>query len=489
MGFEQTTFGEYAKVQGGNAYKSKDFIEISSNKVLKIKNVRFGTVNYNDSGYISDELAQATKAWQAKEGDILISMTGSGPNAPQSLVGRVARVWKDEPNAWINQRVGRIQLKNEGSIDPDFLFYLLSLPQSQEFLVSNSSGSANQANISGKIIELLPCPKVSYKQSAHIAEIARSLDKKIILNKQTNHTLEKMAQTLFKSWFVDFDPVFDNLLAKVDFKLENLASGFPEALLKRAQKRLLALDDKAKTALLSADLSSEEKSPVETSSEEASQTNIHQHFPSEFEHNEQLGWIPKGWEVSNVGSIAENVFSGGTPNTRKPEYWGGELKWFASGETRNNLILDTAKRITDEGVLNSSTKLSLPGDILIAGAGQGHTRGQTSLNAVETYFNQSVVCIRAEDKRFSNWLFENLHSRYEEMRALSDSHSIRGSLTTKLVSGMKVLVPNISLICFFDDNAKAYLEKNKMILEETATLTKLRDTILPKLISGELQIS
>ena len=236
MAFEQTTFGEFAKVQGGYAYKSKDFIENSSKKVLKIKNVRFGTVNYEDSGYISDELAQDTKAWKANEGDILISMTGSGPNAPQSLVGRVARVWKNEPEAWINQRVGRIQLKNKDTIHSDFLFYLLSLPQSQEFLVSNSSGSANQANISGKIIELLPCPKLSFNQSKYIADIARSLDEKIILNKQTNQTLEQMAQTLFKSWFVDFDPVFDNLLVKVDFKLENLASDFPAELLKKAEK-------------------------------------------------------------------------------------------------------------------------------------------------------------------------------------------------------------------------------------------------------------
>ena len=293
MGFEKTTFGEYAKVQGGNAYKSKDFIEKSLNKVLKIKNVRFGTVSYDDSGYISDELAQATIAWQAKEGDILISMTGSGPNAPQSLVGRVARVWKGEPASWINQRVGRIQLKNEGSIHPDFLFYLLSLPQSQEFLVSNSSGSANQANISGKIIEMLPCPKISFNQSQYIAEIGRSLDEKIILNRQTNQTLEQMAQTLFKSWFVDFDPVFDNLLAKANYQLENLPADFPEELCPKAVTRLAALS--ARTTAL------EHESERLASGNEIDNAALpHPDFPSAFEYNEQLGWVPLEWDVKSV---------------------------------------------------------------------------------------------------------------------------------------------------------------------------------------------
>ena len=198
MAFNLTTLSEYAKVQGGFAYKSKDFIEYSENRVLKIKNVRFGTVSYDEPAYISDEIAQSTEAWSTKEGDILISMTGSGPNAPQSLVGRVARVWANEPQSYINQRVGRIQLLEEGKVHPDFLFYLLSLPQSQDFLVSNSSGSANQANISGKIIGLLPCPEVTYEESESIANRIISIpmhpylnevDQELIINRINSFSL------------------------------------------------------------------------------------------------------------------------------------------------------------------------------------------------------------------------------------------------------------------------------------------------------------
>lgn len=133
MGFEMGTLGDYIKVQGGFAYKSKDFQDSGANKVLKIKNVRFGHVDYGDTAYISDTLAKETQAWSTNEGDILISMTGSGPNAPQSLVGRVARVWENEDKAWINQRVGRIVLRKENTINPDFVYYLLSQKSSQDF--------------------------------------------------------------------------------------------------------------------------------------------------------------------------------------------------------------------------------------------------------------------------------------------------------------------------------------------------------------------
>ncbi|WP_083615638.1 restriction endonuclease subunit S [Thalassolituus oleivorans] len=219
MTFDWTTLGEYARVQGGYAYKSNDFTESGVCPVLKIKNVRVCTVDYSETSFISEEIANDTFEWRTKEGDILISMTGSGPNAPQSLVGRVARVWGDEPEAWINQRVGRLVLNQEDLIHPDFLFYILSSQSSQDFLVSNSSGSANQANISGKTIESLPCPKIEYNLSANIAKTLRNFDQKIILNRQINQTLESMAQAIFQSWFVDFDPVKAKIAASEQWQI------------------------------------------------------------------------------------------------------------------------------------------------------------------------------------------------------------------------------------------------------------------------------
>jgi len=516
MGFEQTTFGEYAKVQGGNAYKSKDFIEKSSNKVLKIKNVRFGTVNYDDSGYISDELAEATKAWQAKEGDILISMTGSGPNAPQSLVGRVARVWKDEPAAWINQRVGRIQLKDEGMIHPDFLFYLLSLPQSQEFLVSNSSGSANQANISGKIIELLPCPKVTFNQSKSIADIARSLDEKIILNNQTNQTLEQMAQALFKSWFVDFDPVFDNLLASADFKLENLETSLPDELQQKAQRRLAALNSlenaaECKASLIALAHELQALSAIKEATKEATQSavqaaetpvkanlnanpnilaqhaNTHAYFPNEFEHNEQLGWIPKGWSAFSAED--EFVVKGGsTPSTKNPDFWeGGDIHWTSPKDLSGNttkIMLDTSRKITSAGLKKITSGL-LPIDTVLMSSRA--PVGYLALAKVPVAINQGYIAITDAKTLSSEYTIQWLNSVMDEIKGISGGTTF-AEISKKTFKSIQLVIPSKKAVEAYTEITKMYYERITACVQEINTLTETRDYLLPKLISGELQI-
>lgn len=313
-------------------------------------------------------------------------------------------------------------------------------------------------NLNTSILREIPLIIPPFEPMNFIGKLWMDLNKKLLLNRKINQTLEQMSQTLFKSWFMDFDPVIDNAL--------DAGNPIPEALQPRAELRQKVRN--------SADFK-----PLPTE--------IRSLFPSEFEETE-LGWVPKGWKIDNIGGLSDKIFSGGTPNTSTEEYWNGALNWFSSGETRNALIIETEKKITATGVKNSSTRLSVAGDILIASAGQGHTRGQTSLNTIDTYINQSVVCIRPIKPSYSTWLYFNLSSRYTEMRAISDSHSIRGSLTTKLISSMKVASPTDELISLFDINCSVFISKIKNNLELSRELKKLRDTLLPKLISGELSL-
>lgn len=336
---------------------------------------------------------------------------------------------------------------------PRFVYYLLKSIDFSQFNVGSGVPTLNRNHLSGVLVA-----DTSYSYEKEVSNVIGILDDKINLNKKINQTLEQMSQTLFKSWFVDFDPVIDNAL--------DAGNPIPEALQSRAELRQKVRN--------SADF---KPLPAE----------IRSLFPSEFEETE-LGWVPKGWKIDNIGGLSDKIFSGGTPNTSTEEYWNGALNWFSSGETRNALIIETEKKITATGVKNSSTRLSVAGDILIASAGQGHTRGQTSLNTIDTYINQSVVCIRPIKPSYSTWLYFNLSSRYTEMRAISDSHSIRGSLTTKLISSMKVASPTDELISLFDINCSVFISKIKNNLELNRELKKLRDTLLPKLISGELSL-
>ena len=142
--------------------------------------------------------------------------------------------------------------------------------------------------------------------------------------------------------------------------------------------------------------------------------------------------------------VTNRIFSGGTPSTTNQEYWGGDLPWLSSGETKQPYIYDTEKKITQLGVDNSSTRLANKNNVVIASAGQGYTRGQTSFLMIDTYINQSIVALDA-DRSFvlPKYLFYNLSTRYEEMRLLSDSSSTRGSITTKMMGDMNILLPSI----------------------------------------------
>lgn len=296
-----------------------------------------------------------------------------------------------------------------------------------------------------------------------ISQTLSALDDKIEVNRTINRTLEAMAQAIFKSWFVDFDPVKAKMAAR-----ESGADPTRAAMAVISGKNDTELD-----AFQQQDPKSYER--LRDTAEA---------FPDALVDSE-LGMIPHGWGVGTVRDVTTNIFSGGTPNTKEPAYWGGAEPWFSSGETRNRLIVTTEKTITKEGVKHSSTRLACPGDILIASAGQGHTRGQTSMCQIDTYINQSVVAIRADEtKCSSSWLFQNLSNRYEEMRGLSDSHSSRGSLTTKLLAGMPIILPCKTALVAYAVLADALFLRGAENERESSTLGLIRDALLPRLLSG-----
>ena len=138
---------------------------------------------------------------------------------------------------------------------------------------------------------------------------------------------------------------------------------------------------------------------------------------------------------------------------------------------------------------HSSTRFAHQGSTVIASAGQGKTRGQTSLLMFDTYINQSVVVLNANKNVVSDlYLFFDLSGRYEEFRQMSDSHSSRGSLTTKLLGDLRITVPPIKLIESFTEFAQPMVEKIYLNLQESRTLASLRDGLLPRLMRGEVRV-
>lgn len=142
--------------------------------------------------------------------------------------------------------------------------------------------------------------------------------------------------------------------------------------------------------------------------------------------------------------VLSDIHSGGTPSTEESSYWGGNIKWLSSGETSQRFISDTVDKITEEGVKNSSTKLAKKNNIVMACAGQGKTRGQTSYLLDDMYINQSVIALETKTSVLPLYLFYDLSSRYEELRGGSDASSTRGSITTTALKNLPFKYTDLS---------------------------------------------
>lgn len=184
---------------------------------------------------------------------------------------------------------------------------------------------------------------------------------------------------------------------------------------------------------------------------------------------------------ATISDYCDKIYSGGTPLTTEETFWGGKYNWLSSGETSQDYIISTEKTITDDGINNSTTKLAEKGTVVIASAGQGITRGQTSLLFIDTYINQSLIALKPK-KNLLGILYSNLKGRYDEMRNLSDLDSIRGSLTTKSISSLPIYLPDMKLAYMFDSQCKVLFKKIHANIQEISVLNELSHSICASLL-------
>jgi type I restriction enzyme S subunit len=432
-GYPVCRLGEVASVQGGFAFKSGDFTETGV-PVLKIKNVRLREVDTTEPAYVDQSVAKETARYFCKTGDLLISMTGSGPQAPNSVVGRVARFAGPSDRYLINQRVGRLVNKAPDKLDQRYLFYVLAQDETLWKLVAVATGSANQANISGSQIESLEVPLPPLAEQKAIAAVLGALDDKIELNRRMNATLEAMARALFQSWFVDFDPV----RAKLD--------GSPPA----------ALDPS--TAAL---------------------------FPDSFQES-TLGPIPHGWEVSPLSEKIQ-LFSGGTPKTSEPTYWDGDIPWYSVSDAPSETdvwVIHTDKHVTKLGIANSAAQVFPEKTTIISARG---TVGKLALTAVPMAMNQSCYGVRGITGYGDYFTYYSLREATTQLQQRTHG-TVFDTITTETFKTLDCIFPTPKITAAFDTLVEPMLGRIRANLLQSRTLATLRDTLLPKLLSGELQL-
>lgn len=193
--------GDYIDILPGFAFKTKDFLD-EGVPIVKIKNITPPNVSLEDLTYVSNEIAQKSEKFMLSYNDVLIAMTGSHINQWASVVGRVARV-KYKEKSLLNQRVGKIIVKDQKKANIDYIYYFLQQDETKVMLANQAGGAANQANISPLMIKRLEFPAPDIEVQNKIADILSAYDELIENNQKQIKLLEEAAQRLYKEWFVD----------------------------------------------------------------------------------------------------------------------------------------------------------------------------------------------------------------------------------------------------------------------------------------------
>ncbi|RUO45874.1 restriction endonuclease subunit S [Pseudidiomarina donghaiensis] len=343
-----------------------------------------------------------------------------------------------------------------------FIYYLLRSIDFSSFNVGSGVPTLNRNHLSSILID-----DKGRQFEDEVAKILGDIDDKIELNTQTNQTLEQMAQAIFKSWFVDFDPV--------KAKMETLAAG--------------GSNEDAELAAMSAisaktidELHSMKASNPEAFANLAETAAL---FPAAVQDSE-LGEIPEGWEVKTLSSMIR-LTGGGTPKRSEEKYWNGDIPWFSVRDVPsdgNVFVVDTEEKITELGLKKSSTKILPKGTTIITARG---TVGKLALVGTDMCMNQSCYGIRGKEVGD----FYNYFNLKEAVATLQrNTHgAVFDTITTKTFDTYSLAFGGLEIANSFDGLIAPLLQKVEGNGRQNRELAALRDTFLPKLLSGEVELN
>ena len=202
-------------------------------------------------------------------------------------------------------------------------------------------------------------------------------------------------------------------------------------------------------------------------------------------YNEGLGReIPKDWRASRLGKEVQ-IELGGTPDRTRAEFWNGDINWINSGKVNEFRIVEPSAMITREGLDSSATKLLVKGTVVLAITGA--TLGQVSRLEIDSCANQSVIGI-VENERMSSeylyfWIKETINDLVGWQTGGAQQHINKGNVENSIV-----LVPSERIMQEYTGIARPIFERISSLCVESLSLARIRDLLLPKLISGKLRV-
>ena len=330
-----------------------------------------------------------TQAYQAE--DILIS----------NIRPYFRKIWLADRDGGCSNDV--LVLRAKEKVYPNFLYYLLSNNAFFDYATATAKGTKMPRGDKGSIMRY-EVPDLPLDVQIGIADTLSSLDARIANNTAINHHLEQMAQAIFKSWFVDFEP--------------------------------------------------------------------------------WGGVMPEGWREGTIRDTCSAIYNGGTPRRNEPLFWDGNIPWLTSGEVRQAIITEPSGYISQAGLKGSSAKWVPSFSTIVAL--YGATAGQVSMVSAPLTTNQAITALVPKDNHaFYNYLVMRNAVAQLENKAIG---SAQQNISKAIVEETPCLVADANNIAAFNKLVSPFFELWIQNLFESARLAALRDTLLPRLMSGELSI-
>ena len=419
--WQKSTLGEKASVQTGpfgSQLKNEQYVT-GGTPVVTVEHVKDFLIEDFVYPSVTDVDRTRLKKYILKAGDIVFSRVGSVD---------LSALVKEHQDGWLfSSRMLRVRVQTE--LDADFLSYYLRQSTIRQFIISIAVGST-MPSINTEILKSLPIVYCPLEEQKEIARVLSCLDRKISNLRKQNETLEKIAQTLFKHWFINFE--FPN----EDGKPYKLSGGKME--------------------------------------------------PSE------LGEIPAGWRVGKLGNVADvtsskRIFRSEYVESGIPFYRSKEIIELSSGQG-----ISTPLYISPERFVEIKEKFGAPeaGEVLVTSVG---TIGVIYIVTPEDkfYFKDGNLTWIKNFRDGFNGVFIYFWLKSDATKIQIEKNTIgstQRALTIQALGGLKLIIPLPQVLSDYRDFVGSVHNKKEINTQQIRTLTQTRDVLLPKLMSGKLRI-
>lgn len=391
--WEECELGKLAEIQTGpfgSQLHQEDYVPVGT-PLITVKNLGDNKITYNKLDFVSDKDKERLSKFILQEEDIVFSRVG--------YVDRRAFITKKETGWLFSGSTLRVRVKDKSTLSSKYLSYYFGQKKFKDD-VKNMSVGATRPSLNTQLLKEIRIIFPPLPEQRAIASVLSSLDDKIDLLHRQNKTLEAMAETLFRQWFVE-------------------------------------------------------------------------------EADEE-------WEESVLGDVI-SVKGGTTPSTKEPEYWDGDIYWTSPRDLSDHnsvFLFDTQRKITEKGLAKIGSGLLPIGTVLLSSRAP---IGYLAITEISLAINQGYIAIVC-DKVVSNYfIFLWCKANMENIKNAGNG-SVFQEIAKSVFKELRITIPPSFLLDDFEQAVNPLFEKIKTNQQQIRTLEKLRDMLLPKLMSGEVRV-